>query len=109
MEKTASAEKEKDKAKEEAQVARLTVVIVGEAKVKEEGGLARVQEAQVTAKEARAVAKKARHKAEAEAAHLEVEWTSLLLKTGVAKDEVSSLHSQDDKDKMVVGEVTRSP
>ena len=49
-----------------------------------EDDLARVQDALVVAKEAR-------RKAEAEVAHLEVERTSLVLKIGVTKDEVSSL------------------
>ena len=49
--------------------------------------------------EARAVVEEARCKAEAETAHLEVEQTSILLEIGVAKDEVSYLHSQTSKDK----------
>ena len=53
----------------------------------------------VAAEEARAVVEKARCKAEAETARLEVEQTSILLEIGVAKDEVSSLHSQANKDK----------
>ena len=44
-------------------------------------------------KEARAVAEEAKCKAEVEASRLEVERTSLILKIGRAKDEVSSLHS----------------
>ena len=41
-EKTVGAEKERDKAKEEAQVVRSVVVAVGDAKAKAEGDLARV-------------------------------------------------------------------
>ena len=55
-------------------------------KAQEEKELARVQDALVVANEAR-------HKAEAEASHLEVERTSLLLEIRVGKDEVSSLQS----------------
>ena len=43
--------------------------------------------------EAKAIAKEARCKAKVEAASLEVEWMSLLLEIGLAKDMVSSLHS----------------
>ena len=46
-----------------------------------------------------AAAEEARRKAEVVAARLEVERTPLLLEIGVAKDEVSSLHSQVSKDK----------
>ena len=62
-----------------------------------EDKLDRVQDALVVAEEAR-------RKAKAEAAHLEVEQTSLLLEIGVAKDEVSFLHSQAGKDKEVIEE-----
>ena len=80
IEKTVGAKKERDEAKEEAQVVRLTSVAAGDAKAKAEGDLARVrdemaaaEEARVAAEEARAIAKEARRKAEAEAALLEVE------------------------------------
>ena len=43
--------------------------------------------------EAKAIAKEARRKAKVEPARLEVEWMSLLLEIGLAKDMVSSLHS----------------
>ena len=76
-----SAEKERDEAKEEAQVARLATVAVGDATAKTEGDLARVHDALAAAKEARAVAKEARHKAEAETNRLEVKRASLLLET----------------------------
>ena len=46
----------------------------------------------------------ARRKVEAEATRLEVEWTSLLLEIGAAKDEVSSFHSQAAKDKEAIKE-----
>ena len=48
------------------------------------------------------VAKEA--KCKAEAAHLEVERTSLMLEIGTTKDEVSSLHSQAGKDKEAMEE-----
>ena len=52
-------EKERDKAKDEAQVARLAVIVESEAKARVEGDLSKVQEDL-------AVAEEARHKAEAE-------------------------------------------
>ena len=67
--------------------------------MKLEGELARAKDALVVAKEARVVAKEARRKVESEAARLEVDRTSLLLKLGTVKDEVSSLPSQSGKDK----------
>ena len=73
-------------------VTRLAVVVAGDAKAGVEFDLARVQDAL-------AVSEEARRKAKAEAAHLEVERTSLLLEIGATKDEVSSLHSQVGKDK----------
>ena len=48
------------------------------------------------------VAEEARHKAKA--ASLEVEQKSLILEIGAAKDKISSLHSQDDKDKEAMEE-----
>ena len=42
--------------------------------------------------------------AETETTHLEVEQTSLLLELGAAKDEVSSLHSQESKDEEAMEE-----
>ena len=84
--KTASAERERDQAKEEGQLAQLTVVAAGDAKVLVEDKLARVQDAL-------AVAEEAMWRAEAEVSRLEVERTSPLLEIGVTKDEVSSLHS----------------
>ena len=91
-ESTTEVENERDEAKEEAQVARLAATTTGNAKARVEVDMARVQDALEVAKEAR-------HKAEVEAAHLEVERTSLLLEIGAAKDEVSSLHSQASNDK----------
>ena len=69
----------------------------GEAKVLAKDKLARVQDAL-------AVANEAKHKAEAEAVLLEVERTSLLLDIGAVKNEVSSLHFQEGKDKEVMEE-----
>ena len=96
-EKIAGAKKERDEAKKEAQVARLAAIAAGDAKARAEDDLARVQEALMVVEEAR-------RKAEAETACLEVERTSLLLKLGVAKDEVSSLYSQASKDKEAIEE-----
>ena len=80
-ERATRAEKERDKAKEEAQVARLAAVVAGDAKARVEGDLAKVQEALVAVEEAR-------HRAEVETACFEVERKSLLLELGVAKDEL---------------------
>ena len=62
IEKTTGAEKERDKAKEEAQVTRLAVVTAGEAKAKAEGDLAKVQDALAAAEEDRVVVKEAKPK-----------------------------------------------
>ena len=51
-----------------------------------------------------AVAEDASLKAEAETTYLEVKRTSLLLELGVAKDKVSSLYSQETKDKEAMEE-----
>ena len=82
-----SAEKERDEAKEEVQVARLAAIAAGDVKALAKDKLARVQDALTVAEEARRMA-------EAEVARLEVERTSLLLEIRAAKDEVSSSHSQ---------------
>ena len=79
-------EKEKDKAKKEAMVARLAASAVGDARARVEEDLVRVQVALSAAEEGML-------KAEAKIACLEVEWTSLLLDLKATKDEVSSLHS----------------
>ena len=86
-------EKERDEAKEEALVSRLTTVAAGNAKAKVEGDLARVKDVQAVAEEAKTVVEEARHKADAEAACLEVDQTSFMLELGTAKDEVSFLQS----------------
>ena len=85
-------EKERDEAKEEAQVTQLVVVAADDAKARAEDDLARVQEAP-------AVKEEARRKVEAETSRLEVERTSLLLELEAAKNEVSSIHSHVGKDK----------
>ena len=90
-------EKERDEAKEEAQVARLDATAAGDAKARAKGDLARVQDAL-------AVAKEAKRKAEAKTTHIEVEQTSLLLEIGAAKDEVPFLHSQVSRDKEAMEE-----
>ena len=54
--------------------------------------------------DALAAVKEARRKAEVEAARLKVERTSLMMKIKTAKDEVSSLHSQERKDKEAMEE-----
>ena len=70
---------------------------MGDVKALAKDKLARVQDAL-------AVTEEAKCKVKAEAAHLEVERTSLLLEIGAAKDEVSSLHSQAGKDKEAMEE-----
>ena len=80
------AKKERDEAKEEAQIAWLATVVAGDIKARIEDDLARVRDTL-------AVAEEAKHKAEAETAHREVEQTSLLLELGATNDEVSSLQS----------------
>ena len=62
-----------------------------------EDDLARVQEALTVVEEAK-------RKVEPNTSFLEVEWTSLMLELGVAKYEVSSLHSQAGKDKEAMEE-----
>ena len=62
------AEKERDEAKEEAQVARLATVTTGDARAKLEVDLARVKDALTVVEEAKAVVEEARHKAKFEAA-----------------------------------------
>ena len=79
IERITCAEKERDEAKEEAQIARLAVVTTSDMKVREEDDLARVQDALVIAEEAR-------RKAEAKVTSLEVERTSLMLEVGATKD-----------------------
>ena len=98
------AEKDRDEAKEEAQVARLATVVAGDVRVKLEGDLARVKDAMATLEESRVVAEEARRKVEYEATRLEVDRTSLMLKLGAAKDEVSSLQSQAGKGKKAMEE-----
>ena len=99
IKRVAKAKKERDEAKAEAQVAQLTVVAVGDAKIRAEEELARVRDALATTEEARYKAE-----AEVEAARLEVERISLLLEIEAAKNEVSSLQSQVDKDKATLEE-----
>ena len=65
MGKTASAERERDEAKEKAQLTRLAAVAAGDTKALAEDKLAKIQDAL-------AVLEEARRKAEAEAARLEV-------------------------------------
>ena len=92
MGKTGSGERERDEDKENAQLARLAALVAGDMKAVAKDKLARVQVAL-------AVVEEARQKAEAKAARLEVERTSLLLEIKAAKDKMSSLHSQAGKDK----------
>ena len=75
-------ERERDEAKEEAQIARLATIATGDAKAWTKDDLARVQDALVVAEEAR-------RKAEAEVANLEVERTLFMLEIRATKDEVS--------------------
>ena len=99
-------------------MARLAVSAVGDARVRAEENLARVEEGLAAAEKgmhkveedlakvhkALAATKEGRCKAEAEIARLEVERTSLLLELGATKDEVSSLHSQASRDKEAMEE-----
>ena len=62
------AEKNRDKAKEEAHVARLEAVAAGDTRAKLKGYLGRVKDALAAAEEAKVIAKEARRKAEFEAA-----------------------------------------
>ena len=78
IERITDAEKERDEAKEEAQIARLAAITASDAKAWAEDELARVQDALVVAEEDRC-------KAEAKVAFLEVERTSLLLEVGQPK------------------------
>ena len=73
-------------------VARVVAVTKGDAKVRVDEDLARTQDSHAAIEEAK-------RKAEAETARLKVDHTSLLLDIGAAKDEVSALQSQAEKDK----------
>ena len=75
--KTASMDRERDEAKEEAQLAWLVALVAGDVKALVEEKLARVQDAL-------AIMEKARRKTKAEVSRLEVERTSLMLEIGVA-------------------------
>ena len=75
----------------------MAAITAGDAKVRVENDLARVQDALVIAEEAK-------HKAKAEVASLVVERTSFMLEVEATKDEVSSLHSQLGKDKAAMEE-----
>ena len=86
-----------EEVKAKAQVARLAAIMAGDEKAWAEEELARVLNSL-------AIAQEARRKAEAKAARLEVERTSLMKDIGVAKDEVSSLKSQEEKDKEAMEE-----
>ena len=79
-------EKERDEEKQEAKVARLTAVAVGDAK-------ARIEDDLIRALDALAAAEEDVRRLEAEVARLTVEQTLLLLELEASKDEVSSLHS----------------
>ena len=97
MGKTTTAERERDEAKEEAQLALLVAVAEGDVKALAKDKLARVQDAL-------GIVEEAKRKVEVETTCLEVERTSLLLEIGAAKDEVSSLHAQAGKDKEAMEE-----
>ena len=70
--------------------------MAGDVKAWARDKLARVQDALAVAEEAR---RKAETEVEDEVACLEVEWTSLMLKVGITKDEVSFLQSKVGKNK----------
>ena len=98
MEKIERAEKEREKVKQEAKMARLVVTAVaGDAKARVEDHLTRALDALVAAEEDG-------RRLEAEIARLAVERTSLLLELEESKDEVSSLLSQVSKDKEALEE-----
>ena len=80
------AEKERDKANQEAKVAHLAVVAAGEAKARVEDDPTRVLDSLETVEEDG-------HGLEAGVAHLTVERMSLLLDLEASRDEVSTLHS----------------
>ena len=90
-------DKEREKANQEAKVARLVATTSGDAKARVEDDLTEVLDALATAKEDG-------HKSEAEIARLAVERTSLLLELKASKYQVSSLHSQAGKDKEAIEE-----
>ena len=96
-EKMKSVEEERDRAKEKAQVTRLAVVAVGNAKAWAEEDRARVQGTLAASEEAKC-------KAESKTARLEVERTSLLLQIRAVKDEVCFLQSQAVKNKEAMEE-----
>ena len=73
-------------------MARLTAVVVGDAKARAEDDLIRALDTLVAMEEDGL-------RLEAKVARLAVERMSLLLELEASKDEVSSLHSQADKDK----------
>ena len=89
--------KERDEAKEEAQITRLATVATSDTRAWLEDDMAKVRDGL-------AVAEEAKRKAEDETARPVVERTSLLLELGVEKDEVSSLQSQASKDKEAMEE-----
>ena len=91
------AEKERDEAKQEAKVAYLIVVAVGDAKARVEDDLSRARDALKTAEEEGRMLG-------AEVSCLSIERMTLLLELGASKDEVSFLHSQVDKDKEALEE-----
>ena len=90
-------EKERDEAKQEGKVVRLTAIAAGDAKARVEDDLTR-------ARDALAATKEDMHRLEAEVARLAIERTSLLLELKASKDEVSFLHSQASKDKEALEE-----
>ena len=75
----------------------LVVSAAGNSRVRANEDLVRVQEALAAAEEGK-------RKAEVETAYLEVKRTSLLPKLGATKDEVSSFHFQEGKDKEAMEE-----
>ena len=80
------AEKEKDEAKQEAKVALLAAMAVGEANARAKDELTR-------ARDALAAAEEDGRKLEAEVARLLIERMSLLLELEASRDEVPALHS----------------
>ena len=91
------AEREREEAKQEAKVSCLATTASGDAKERVEDELARVLDALAAIEEDG-------RQSEVEIARLVAERTSLLLELETSKYEVSSLHSQESKDKEAIEE-----
>ena len=97
LEKMARAKAERDVARHDSSMARMDAEATGNARVKVESELARVQNAL-------AVAEEARLKAKDEVSRLANEQVSLLLELGTCKDEVSAIRAEALKEKKALEE-----